>query len=271
MEVNYMKKIVSVLGLSLGLCLIVGCGKPANSLDLARATGDSSLILSTGQVVATEKPANLVLYTDKKDKSLKRFLKSKSHVCLEQTSASRDGKEEVLSESTTTVDADCKSKVTFVTDVNGKLYADDLKKDTHYTYKKGKWYEDSGKTTVIDWDLKKYTDVYKLYRGILSGNELPLNSEGERSEGYEYYEVKQELTDDSLQGVDYDKLTSKTITYIFNTVNGYEPVSVISKVGFLVGGEQYYCTTTIQFTALDNKKLKMPALDVTAEEAKEKR
>lgn len=130
------------------------------------------------------------------------------------------------------------------------------------TYEKDEsdnWIKSEGTVNMINWGLEDFTSTKDVFDYILKDYKTPVDTKGYTSGNYEYYTVEEDANKDMVSGLTYDELGKQTVDYIYYT-NGdeYYPVSVITKITYKAGGNDYYIQSTIQFVTFDNTSLNMP-------------
>ena len=211
----------------------------------------------------------IVEFTNEKLNSISDYLSRYNYIEFSQTmkNSTYDNSSSVSTEYL--VKADTQTKVTesiiLKTDENNesskqRIIRDYVNQNTcYYSELEDKWYNSTGTTPLIVWDLVSYNNDLDIYNFLVGNIPLEIGTKGTQDGDYEYYEVITEAQKGSLYGVSYDSLGNQITTYVFKNLDGYlVPDSVIVEIDYTVGSNTYYVNSVINFNMFGDISLNMP-------------
>ena len=183
------------------------------------------------EVSSAEDEKKEVTFTQEKADKASEYMQNCTYISVSQLM--ENGAKDGLSENSTSIAviADTKNKISKCTstmsstDSNGNNstsdgYDADAKTGANiYKTEDDQWVEADGTYKMLTWDLSKYENADDVLKYLLKDCVIPVDTVGYESEGYEYYEVTRETTEDMVSGIKYDKLGDTVINYTYRQLN----------------------------------------------------
>lgn len=271
-----MKKSSLLICSSLLVLSLTACSN--NSVQTSEGVNVGEAILSTElptegtETVTEEEPKLDTVFTQEKSDKLSNYLSSFTYT--EVTQSMENGYKDGTAYTRTSYDVKADT-ASGVADYSVSQRTDSSTEgakegSSHYirNYKEGvtfekdssnNWVKSEGTVNMINWNLGDFTSTKDVFDYILKDYKTPIDTKGYTSGNYEYYTVEEDANENMVSGLTYDELGKQTVDYIYYT-NGdeYYPVSVITRITYKAGGNNYYIQSTIQFVTFDNISLNMP-------------
>ena len=274
-----MKKTSLVLCSMLLACSLSACGQSDNYSKLEGVvpeTEENSVVdmnlPEVEEVSSAEDEKKEVTFTQEKADKASEYMQNCTYISVSQLM--ENGAKDGLSENSTSIAviADTKNKISKCTstmsstDSNGNNEAyqmvmmSDAKTGANiYKTEDDQWIEADGTYKMLTWDLSQYEKADDVLKYLLKDCVIPVDTVGYESEGYEYYEVTRETTEDMVSGIKYDKLGDTVINYTYRQLNGVLILAACTvDVNYFVGQNEYYVRATIRVDATGSTDLAFP-------------
>lgn len=256
-------------------CIFTGCSNDSDKQSVSATQTDSSeqedTEITTQIITATEdttvepikSESVKVVYTSDARKKLEENLAKLHTVSVEEKITNGLSNDSAKTEVSNHIDIDTAHGIC-IASIDSHTFADRLTdnedEELHLSVdtSTNTWVEDEGySTSLVGWNIKKFGNAKDVYETLTTNIPLEIGTEGVSTSGVDTFTSTTDATSDDLQGIDYDSLKTKTVTYIFKD---NLPVSVITEITFSKDDVDYKTQVVFMFEFSD-KELQMPSVN----------